>query len=211
MENGTKALRIPLLENGDVDQLELHGERFDVKEVNWPAEFPYAPFCAGRIGRTADALLVSWRVSGIGLTIKNLQDGGTIWEDSCCEIFLKAPDQPFYHNIEVNAGGHLLVARGSSRHDRVPLPADSLSRIVRFVDVDGPVDKPDGICSWSVSLIIPFEVIGLDPSRLPEKLQGNIYKCGDKTAWPHFLSWVPIHTPGPDFHCPAFFGDFILK
>lgn len=210
MENGSKTLRIPLLENGDIDNLELHGTRFDVCRVNWPADFPYAPLCAGRIGRTKDALLVSWRVSGLGLTIRNLRDGGTIWEDSCCEIFLKEVDSPSYINIEVNAGGHLLAARGTSRHDRVPLPLESLSRIVRFADVDGPVDQADGICSWSVTLIIPFGVIGLDPKRLPEKLQGNIYKCGDKTAFPHFLSWAPIGTPSPDFHCPEYFGEFLM-
>ena len=65
-------------------------------------------------------------------------------------------------------------------------------------------------CEHYRPLFPDFEVIGLDPQRLPEKLQGNLYKCGDKTAWPHFLSWAPIGTPAPDFHCPAYFGEFLL-
>ena len=40
-----------------------------------------------------------------------------------------------------------------------------------------------------------------------QKVRGNIYKCGDKLPVPHFISWSPISTPAPDFHCPRFFGE----
>ena len=39
----------------------------------------------------------------------------------------------------------------------------------------------------------------------------GFYKCGDKTAHPHFLSWNPVGTPAPDFHRPDFFGELILR
>lgn len=206
-----KSIRIPLIKSGDhlEKALELEGARFDVCQVNWPETFPYAPICAGRIARTQDAILVSWRVSGLGLTVKN-EDDGNIWEDSCCEIFLKDPDCPDYYNIEVNAAGFLLVGRGPDRHNRVRLPLDVIARIGRISGVKAPVDNADDLLSWSLTVSIPYDVIGLDAKKLPAKLLGNIYKCGDKTAHPHFLSWNPVGTPKPDFHRPDFFGTFYL-
>ena len=204
-------MHIPLLEDGDNMEkaLELGGARFDVCQVNWPDSFPYAPIVAGRIGHTKDALWVSWRVSGLGLTVQN-EDDGNIWEDSCCEIFLKDPACPDYYNIEVNAAGYLLVGRGPDRHNRVRLPLDEIARIHRIATVQAPVDNADVLLGWSLTVAIPFNLIGLDPENLPARLEGNIYKCGDKTAHPHFLSWSPVGTPKPDFHRPDYFGDFLL-
>lgn len=85
-----------------------------------------------------------------------------------------------------------------------------MARITRKAQVKAPVDISHELCTWSLTICIPFEVIGLDPARLPEKLRGNIYKCGDKTAHPHFLSWAPVGTSQPDFHRPEYFGTFLL-
>lgn len=202
-------IRVPLIEGGE-KALELEGARFDVNQVNWPESFPYAPIVAGRIARTKDALLVSWRVSGLGLTVKNVDDGN-IWEDSTCEIFLKDPSCPDYYNIEVNAAGYLLVGKGPDRHSRVRLPMETIARISRKAEFKVPFDNADDLFTWSLTVAIPYGVIGLDGEHLPATLLGNIYKCGDKTAHPHFLSWAPIDTPKPDFHRPEFFGTFCLK
>ena len=55
-----RQIQVPFIadfEEVDLDTaLELEGARFQVDQVNWPAEFPYAPLCAGRIARTEDAL-----------------------------------------------------------------------------------------------------------------------------------------------------------
>ena len=56
----------------------------------------------------------------------------------------------------------------------------------------------------------PSHLIGLDPANLPHSIRANFYKCGDKTAHPHYLSWSPIDTPKPDFHRPDFFGELLL-
>ena len=202
-------LNIPLMSACDPDILEGHGARFEVKHVNWPAEWPYAPKVEGRIARTDKALWVVWHVNGLGITVRNLQDGGTIWEDSCCEIFLQAPGNDNYYNIEVNAGGHLLVGCGTGRGDRELLP-ESMRSIIRFGGVAAPVEVADKPVEWSVGTVIPYEAVGLDPKHLPNHLKGNIYKCGDKTAHPHFLSWAPVGTPAPDFHRPEYFGTFNL-
>ena len=86
-----------------------------------------------------------------------------------------------------------------------------MEQILRFGHLEGgPLDK-DGIQSWRVGVVIPFELIGLHPDNLPHSIRANFYKCGDKTAHPHYVSWSPIDTPKPDFHRPDFFGELILK
>ena len=215
-----KTLRIPLLQNleeQDLDTaIELGGQTFRVDSVNWPAEFHYAPLCAGRIARTEDSLVVDFRVSGLDLRVQNLSDRGRIWEDSTCEFFVQVPGSDEYINFEVNAAGRLLACRGTGRNDRVPLPDEALAQIVRITAVDGlnvtePIDYAGGLWNWRIMLVIPFEVIGADPDALPEKLRGNFYKCGDLTAHPHFASWSPVGTEHPDFHRPEYFGELQLN
>lgn len=210
-----KTLRIPLLaslEGNDLDTaLELEGARFSVDQCNWPDKFPYAPFCCGRMARTEDSLVVDFRVSGLDLRVQNLEDGGRSWEDSCCELFLQRPGAAEYVNFEVNAAGKMTAARGTGRGDRKSLTPEEFGQIVRMASIEGPQDYAGGVWTWRVILMIPFELMGLDPDDLPESLRGNIYKCGDLTAHPHFLSWAPIGTPEPDFHRPEYFGEFLLN
>ena len=207
-------IKVPLadFENQDLDTaLELGGARFDVECVNWPETFPYAPLCSGRIARTQDALVVDFRVSGLDLRAQNLTDNGRQWEDSCVEVFIKDPEEDTYYNFEINALGKVLACSGADRHGRVARPAEEMEEILRFGQLEGgPLDE-GGIWTWRVGVVIPFELIGVDPENLPDSIRANFYKCGDKTAHPHYLSWSPIDTPKPDFHRPEFFGELLLK
>lgn len=209
-----KTLRIPLLQHLDEQDLdtalELDGAPFSVDQVNWPESYPYAPFCNGRIARTQDALVVDFRVSGLDLRAQNLSDNGSQWEDSCCEFFVEDPDGSCYYNFEVNPLGKVLAAAGPDRNYRVRRPAEEMEEILRTARFEGPQDYCGGIWDWRVTLLIPFHLIGVDADRLPAKLRANLYKCGDCTAHPHFLSWSPIGTPQPDFHRPDFFGELLL-
>ena len=209
-----KTLRIPLLQHLDEQDLdtalELDGAPFSVDQVNWPESYPYAPFCNGRIARTQDALVVDFRVSGLDLRAQNLSDNGSQWEDSCCEFFVEDPDGSCYYNFEVNPLGKVLAAAGPDRNNRVRRPAEEMEEILRTARFEGPQDYSGGIWDWRVTLLIPFHLIGVDADRLPAKLRANLYKCGDCTAHPHFLSWSPIGTPQPDFHRPDFFGELLL-
>ena len=207
-------INVPLadFENQDLDTaLELGGARFDVECVNWPETFPYAPLCSGRIARTQDALVVDFRVSGLDLRAQNLTDNGRQWEDSCVEVFIKDPEEDTYYNFEINALGKVLACSGADRHGRVARPAEEMEEILRFGQLEGgPLDE-GGIWTWRVGVVIPFELIGVDPENLPDSIRANFYQCGDKTAHPHYLSWSPIDTPKPDFHRPEFFGELLLK
>ena len=208
-----KSLSVPLidLENQDLDTaLELSGARFDVDCVNWPEAFPYAPLCGGRVARTRDALVVDFRVSGLDLRARNTADNGRQWEDSCVEVFIQDPDGAPYYNFEINALGKVLACKGPERHNRTPRPAEEMEQILRFTQMEGGPLEQEGIHTWRVGVVIPFRLLGINPERLPRSIKANFYKCGDKTAHPHFLSWSPVETPKPDFHRPEFFGELIL-
>lgn len=210
-----KTIRVPFIadfEEVDLDTaLELEGARFQVDQVNWPSEYPYAPFCAGRLARTEDALIVDFRVSGLDLRARNTEDNGTQWEDSCVEAFFENPDGSEYYNFEINPLGKVLAACGASRNDRVKRPGEEMQEILRTAQFEGPQEYDGGIWNWRVTVVIPFRLLGADPDNLPEKIRANFYKCGDLTAHPHFVSWSPIGTPTPDFHRPEFFGELILR
>jgi hypothetical protein len=210
-----RTLQVPFIadfEEVDLDTaLELEGARFQVDQVNWPEAFPYAPLCAGRIARTEDGLVVDFRVSGLDLRALNTEDNGCQWEDSCVEFFVGNPDGSEYYNFEINPLGKVLAAMGPDRNKRVQRPAEQMAEILRIAQFEGPQDFSGGIWNWRVTVVIPFSLIGADPENLPERLRANFYKCGDKTAHPHFLSWNPVGTPSPDFHRPDFFGELILR
>lgn len=208
-----KTLNVPLVDFDSLDLdsvMELQAARFDVNIVNWPEVCSYAPLCSGRIARTEGSLVVDFRISGLDLRAENKEDNGSQWEDSCVEFFVQDPDGSVYYNFEVNALGKVLACTGASRHDRVPRPREEMDAIARFSSVKKLDAVKEGLQSWRVCIIIPFELIGIDPANLPEKIRANFYKCGDKTAHPHFVSWAPIDTPTPDFHRPDFFGELRL-
>lgn len=208
-----KTITVPLVnfEKSDLDSvMELQGARFDVDVLNWPKEWPYAPLCSGRIARTEGSLVVDFRVSGLDLRAENKNDNGSQWEDSCVEFFVQDPDGSVYYNFEINALGKVLACTGAGRSNRKPRPAEEMEAIARFASVKKLDSEKEGLQNWRVCIIIPFELIGVDPENLPGKLRANFYKCGDKTAHPHFVSWNAIDTPNPDFHRPEFFGELIL-
>ena len=208
------SLCVPFIDTEKQDletALELGGARFDVQCANWPETFPYTPFCGGRVARTKDALVVDFRVSGLDLRAQNTEDNGRQWEDSCVEVFIQDPEKADYYNFEINALGKVLACYGPVREGRTRRPQEQMEQILRFGHLEGgPLDK-DGIQTWRVGVVIPFELIGIHPDNLPYSIRANFYKCGDKTAHPHYVSWSPIDTPKPDFHRPDFFGELILK
>ena len=68
-----------------------------------------------------------------------------------------------------------------------------------------------GAHAWEVTVAIPWTTMGYEAGKLPTSLRANLYKCGDKTPHPHFLSWAPIEEAQPAFHRPQFFGELLLQ
>lgn len=182
-----------------------------IDTVNW-AEFPYKPEVEFRAAHTGDALLLNYRVTEEAVRAAAPADNGPVWEDSCVEFFVTF-DNKNYQNIECNCTGTILSAVGPDRDHREAAPIELLSGVRRHSTLaPGHLPAEDPV-SWEVSLIVPVETYFASDlkSFSGVKARCNFYKCGDKLPTPHFLSWNPIGTPNPDFHCPEYFGDIVFE
>jgi hypothetical protein len=182
-----------------------------VSHANWAA-YPYKPDVHFRIAHTGKHIFLNYRVEESDITAVCDCDNGKVWEDSCAEFFISFKDDNFYYNIECNCIGKILVATGTGKHDRVSLPEAVLNRIERWSSLgDLPLKNQSG--KWELSLIIPIDVFSKQTINALDGLQakGNFYKCGDNLKTPHFLSWNPIKNENPNFHLPAFFGEFLFE
>ncbi|MBS7276906.1 MAG: carbohydrate-binding family 9-like protein [Bacteroidales bacterium] len=214
-----KRIRVPFiegLENMTLQELDLAMEKsaakFAVCENNWPKEAPYTPDCNGSIARTASHLAVMFHVRGLDLRATQIEDNGRSWEDSCCEFFVTDPYDGTYYNFELTCIGSLLSSKRKSRLDSVLREKEDVARVIRHSSLaHEETEISDRIFSWTVAMLIPYDLIGIDRDNVPVSVRGNFYKCGDLTAHPHFLSWNPIGTPKPDFHRPEYFGELILR
>lgn len=213
-----KNLNIPYIEGlealsfEELDKtMELSATKDFISTVNWSG-FPYKPTVSFRIARSASHIVIIYNVRGLDLRAAALEDNGPVWEDSCCEFFVSHPSDGTYYNFELNCIGTLLAAKRKSRSECRHLDPPSLNKVLRFSTLPREeIEIADEVMKWSNGMFIPFSLIGIDGSNPPETLRLNIYKCGDKTAHPHFLSWAPIHTEKPDFHRPEFFGTAIIE
>ena len=130
------------------------------------------------------------------------EDNGSSWEDSCVEIFLKNPANPSeYFNFETTSRGFVLAAKGASRENRTLLDSAQLAKIQRIKQL---ASVAGNLICWGMTISIPPEIFGLD-SFQGITLEGNLYKCADKSKCPHYLSYFPVDTEKPDFHRPEFF------
>lgn len=180
-----------------------------IDQVCWPKEYPYKPSAEFAIAHDDEAIYIAYRVKESCIRALAL-DGGEVWKDSCCELFI-APDDKGYYNIECNCAGHPLVAFGADRNNRTPATLDTIALIDRYSSLGSePFALRNGDFSWQMALRIPKEVFFMHPGlKLDGDMRANVYKCGDETI-PHFLAWNKVGTPTPDFHQPAYFGLFHL-
>ena len=194
----------------DVPQLMLlHGVPYtEVSTLNWPANYPYKPRVEVALAHTGSALLIHYRVAEQCIRAVAEADGGRVWEDSCCELFVQPEQDGPYYNLECNCGATLLVAAGEDRHHRRQAPLSVMQAIDRWSSLGrAPIAMSQGNHQWQLALVVPattlFESAVADFTG--RAMRGNVYKCGDCLAVPHFLSLYPIATPSPDFHRPDFF------
>lgn len=217
INNTSKKIKVPVIENLESmskEQFEAamneSAAKGSVDTINWPDEFSYCPECNFKIARSRKYIAIQFEVTGKDLRATELEDNGRNWEDSCCEFFL-APNADYYYNMEINCIGSVLMAKGSGRGDRVQVNPAKVAGIIRHCSLEHKLfDIEGGTHTWSVAILVPFELVDLNPEKLPASVGCNIYKCGDLTATPHFVTWSPIPCEHPDFHRPEFFGKLIF-
>ena len=209
--NRTKIQHISGLESMEEQVLleTLKGlEPHHIANVNWQ-EYPYSPEVTFRMAYSDKALALLFEVTEDHVRAQAMNNNGPVWEDSCVEFFVKNQSGTHYTNFEMNCAGTMLAASRTSRHDAVHFDDGKMAQIRRITSLPHKIidSRGTGQSWWGIE-VIPFEIMGFE--QKPQKLEANLYKCGDKCDQPHFLSWSPIGLPSPNFHCPEFFGTIEL-
>lgn len=208
----------PLLsDNQEVrSKIRQNGVHTFVDKINWPA-YPYQPLVQVWSGYSSNYLFLLFEVKGDFFRAKARIDQEAVWEDSCVEFFIstdtnlskeyRLDEHSIYRNFEFNVLGVCLSAFGS-KLQRESLPADEMKQILRFPVFKGSDLPEEGTeFNWELGVAVPLNILGLQPGCT---FKANLYKCGDLSLRPHFLSWNSINSASPDFHLPQFFGDMEL-
>jgi hypothetical protein len=166
------------------------------------------------IAHTGQEILLWWRVSENCVRAEAASDNGRVWEDSCCELFLQPEGSPNYYNIECNCAGKLLVQGGPIGTERPLATTETTTSVKRWSSLGNePFALKTEPTSWTLAEVIPTTALFLDhvDSFSGLKATGNLYKCGDLLAQPHYLALFPIDLPKPAFHCPQFFRTLVFE
>lgn len=207
---------VPELNNLEPDQiaavLDEKGVRQTIDCVNWPESFPYKPLASFTAANSGKDLFIEFTVRGYGLRAVNKDNNSDVYMDSCVEFFVSPDGDDHYRNFEFSCIGTVHAACRLDRHNGELLSDDKIARIRRYPSSGTETfDEKEGMHTWTLTVAIPLDLMGVtyEPGK-SVKLHGNFYKCGDGMKKIHYLSWSPIGTPEPDFHCPAYFGDITL-
>lgn len=184
-----------------------------IGQAPWATDYPYRPTAQVRVAHTGDALVVHFRVDE-DVVRAVAADNGAIWEDSCCEVFLRPTPSLDYYNIECNAAAHMLIGHQhitpDGKRESVRAEATILAGVQRWSSLGNePFEARPAGGPWQLALIIPVSALWCDHVTDLSGLQthANFYKCGDGLPRPHFLSWAPLAHPTPKFHLPLQFGE----
>lgn len=178
-------------------------ETLEISERMWTPPVDIAA-CA-KIGWTEDALMVRLEAHEALIRAEETGPLGHPWEDSCLEFFLSpVAGDPRYINIEFNPNACCRLGLGDGRERIQLLPERNWLEPEVFT-------APEG---WGITYRVPFALLKMlfpaftaTPGTV---IRANCYKCGDKTAQPHFFSWNRVTSETPNFHRPQDFGRMIL-
>ncbi len=192
--------------------LEESAQRDVIETLNWPNEYPYKPITYFNIARSKDSIFIKYSVQGSMLRAIYSNDQDPVHEDSCVEFFCMPVGADKYTNFEFNCIGTCSASSRKGRNEEVvPFTVEEMQTIKRFPTLGRRAfNEMEGMFEWELTVVIPFNLMGIDSKHLPEKMFANFYKCADGTDSMHFLSWNPIKTDKPDFHRPEFFGELIF-
>ena len=172
---------------------------FLINNVLWTED--YGISAGGQLCYDEENLYVHLHTAEKEIRAENTAPLSPVWEDSCLEFFFMIDGADKYFNFEINPNGCLCLQFGPSKSDRINLVRQDDPD---YFDIQTHTTE-DG---WEIYYKIPLRFIQLFYSdyRFKGILLANLYKCGDKTIHPHYLSWSMIELDYPNFHCPEYFG-----
>lgn len=138
-----------------------------------------------------------------------------VCRDSCVEFFVATP-LPGYFNLEMNCGGKILLyyVKDNTRieggfKDYTPVKDEWIREVRIFHTLPEKIDPEQvGPVTWRLGFHLPFDLLrhfgDFAAPKAGDFWRANVYKCGDKTSHPHWLSWNPVRAL--NFHLPEDFG-----
>ena len=188
-----------------------------VDKVNWPG-YPYKPFVEFRMMHSETEIYLQFHVRENGVRAVYGYDFGSLpFTDDCVEFFMiPSVRDSSYFNLEMNCIGHGTFDYGPGRLDRHRCSDEIIRQIRRHSTLGSEAfGTREGEQEWTLPLAIPKRLYAQADLNLTSfsgrTVRANFYKCGDRTAVPHFLSWSPVGTPRPSFHEPQWFGEVTFE
>ena len=178
--------------------------------INWE-KYPYCPEVLFRMMYDDFAFYIRFDVKEKYVRARATENHGSVYLDSCLELFLSPECNDKYYNLEINCIGAKLFKYRKQGGDPEPA-SDEIMSMIRCRSSLGnvPFEERTGENIWNMVVIIPFEAYWKHQIKPVSglKIRGNLYKCGNELSEPHYVSWNKIDTEYPSFHQPHFFGEF---
>jgi len=190
------------------ERLDNQSRKNQVDILNWK-DFNYKPEVEFAIAYTGSEILLKYYVTENWFKAEKTESNQMVCEDSCVEFFVSPADDRIYYNLEFNGIGTCLLGSGTGREDSTRADPEIISTIRRKTSVgEKIVSERGGAFYWTITMAIPLTVFfHHELKELKGKVfRANFYKCGDKLAVPHYVTWNPVGTFAPDYHRPEYFG-----
>ena len=178
-----------------------------IDTLNW-STFPYKPEVKFKMAYCNDSIFLKFYVLEENVLANVTKINGDVCTDSCVEFFISLGRDKTYYNFELNCVGVPHVEYGQ-KGKRIQMDPE----VVKLIKVKSslgaqPFAEKRGGHRWELMIVIPKACFCYDKdlSFKGLKANANFYKCGDKTSVPHYVTWSPVNTPGPDFHQPDYYG-----
>ena len=192
--------------------LEIQTVTNQIDTINW-AEYSYKPKLSFRIGHTGKEIWLKYYVQEKYILAQETRINGEVYKDSTVEFFISV-DGKNYYNFEFSCIGTIHLAHGPGRGNRKFVDPE----IIKKIEIESslgnqPFAEKTGNFEWEMMIRIPIECFAFDKIKSLNELKAtaNFYKCGDETSEPHFVTWNPIGTENPDYHCPQYFGKVLFE
>lgn len=196
---------------------ELLEEQVDLQTIdlmNWN-DFQYLPEVKFRIAHSNNQIWLKYYVNEKSILAEVAETNGGVANDSCVEFFFDPQSDGNYYNFEFSCIGVTHLAYGPGRKDRVFIKSEIIDKEVKVNSSLGsmPFSEKTGDYTWEMTVIIPGSSLTYDSDIQLKGLstKANFYKCGNKTAEAHYVSWNSVLTERPDFHRPEYFGNLIFE
>ena len=194
--------------------LEQHIELIPIDLINWD-DFSYRPEVRFRIAHSNNQIWLKYYVKEKSILAAVTETNGGVANDSCVEFFFDPKEDGNYYNFEFSCIGTKHLAYGPGRADRVFVAPEIIESAIRVKSSLGTQSfkEKSGNYTWEMTIIIPASTLVHNPGIQLKGLttRANFYKCGNKTAEAHYISWNPVVTERPDFHRPAYFGKVVFE